>query len=195
MTTQHLLPIYMPDSTYGQEDTFEEWEANTAKLKSELEAEFGCDFEYTDIGPGWSEPAYVTMLPLDGLVIGAIMLFFKGKDIADSLAGWSEIFAKIKSFLTRGAVYPKEGAAIVAVKAIEQEIGRSPSSIRLIGYKTHNVTWEEEPELVETDISGVEGPRENDQGIAGIAHLFLIEADGQRFKVMVRGSEITVVEV
>jgi hypothetical protein len=43
--------------------------------------------------------------------VAAVMLFFKGKDIADSLKGWSELYQRVKDFLPRSPALPRAGAA------------------------------------------------------------------------------------
>jgi hypothetical protein len=52
--------IYFVDTTYGQEG--DQWEAESAALKAELEAEFGLPLQNDDIGPGWSFPVFAAQV-------------------------------------------------------------------------------------------------------------------------------------
>jgi hypothetical protein len=138
--TSDTLPVYIPDTTYGQEDDdYKTWQRQSRALKGELEREFQLPFEETDIGPGLSIPAFVTELHawlggLDDLVF----LLLLGRHLSEGWEWWSRQYEKLKPFLRRRARFPREGAAVLAMKAVEQSLGNAQSSVRLIGYTPWN---------------------------------------------------------
>jgi hypothetical protein len=187
------LFVIVINETYGGD------ESNYATLSENyrvgLENEFGVKFEETNIGPGFDIPAFftdlaITPIPLWSVVLGA---FFLGKPVDENLEAWTSIYAKLKKFLTRPVVVSRNGASVMAVKAVFDEIGGTPKCIRLLSYRPLHA-------FESDNLATVESSNEIDQAVPTInlgivRHVLEIEADGQYFRVSVHSKKTEVLRV
>lgn len=191
VTTQdgEVFLIAIADGSYGISD--EEWPAASAAYRRGLEAEFEADFEEGNIGPGADLPAFITMLqtptvPLWQLVVAAFLL---GKPIKDNWEAWRDMAQAIRAFFSRPAFLNRQSAAPIAVEAVANSVDGSPKSIRLLGYQVRTPLDATSAEEV---IEGIaDGP---DTLFLGFTrHVFELEADGERYRVEIEGTAISVV--
>jgi hypothetical protein len=176
--------IFIPDTTYGQNPDEGLWKEASARFKAKLEAEFETTFEESDIGPGFDIPAYVAYVALAlPFLHMALEVFFRGEEINKNLSAWSDIVRRLNPFRRRRAVFDRDAAAFVAYGQIAKKLGRTPSAIRLVGYRT--ISWSEETDTT-LEIVGISAaPATFSLGM--LDHAFQIEADGRAFRVYVKG--------
>ena len=180
--------IAIADGSYGVSD--EAWPKASEAFRRGLEAEFGVVFEEGNIGPGADLPAFITLLqtptvPLWQLLVAAFLL---GKPIKDNLDAWRDMARSVRVYFSRSAFLNRQSAVPIAVEAVADRIGGSPKAIRLVGYQVRTPL---DPTDAEDVIEGVdEGPVTLFLGFT--RHVFEVEADGERFRVEIEGTEISV---
>jgi len=187
--------IAVIDATYGVTEE-ENWDLEREKYRRGLEVEFSLPFADADIGPGASLPAFVTLLQGTATVPLWLLLtatFFLGKPLHENLKAWRDMAAKLRSFFKRPVYFNRQGAAVLAVEAVLDEMGGLPQTIRLTGYRTMHIS--------EPDDLGIL-PRDTDIGEAAptlflgfIRHIFEIEADGISFRISVEGKNAKVLRL
>lgn len=189
--TAHEPEPFLVAITDGSYEISEnDWPQASAAYRRGLEAEFEVGFEECNIGPGADLPAFITLLqtPMVPLWQLAVAGFLLGKPIKDNWEAWRDMARAVRTFFSRPAYLNRPSAAPVAVEAVADRIGGSPQSIRLLGYEVRHVT---EPMDAEEMIDGVgDGPDTLYLGF--VRHVFEVEADGERFRVGIAGSAVTV---
>jgi hypothetical protein len=188
------MKIYIPDATYGRDAG----ENESLRFRDTLTAEFQLPFEETDIGTRAGEPAFWTALADSWPFVAIVALFFSGKKIEENLDAWAKISKRLKPFIARGAIFDRDGAAILAIEGIQLALGKLPDSVRLVGYQTDCLLnrLNDPPEDWQGDRSPVTilAPP-LDQVQRATIHMLQIEADGRTFKVVVQGSRVFTMEL
>jgi hypothetical protein len=176
--------IIVDDETYPPQDE-EHWEKESEAFRVALEKRFGARFQEVNIGPGADIPAFLTVVattevPLWSTLIAA---FFFGKSINENLEAWRDIASKIRSLFTTRTTLNRNGAGVLAVEAVFEEMQGIPRTLKQLSYRTGLVLdsddFEEMPEAREIEQS----PPTINLGL--VRHIFEIEADGQKFRVSV----------
>jgi len=190
--------IFVVDESYDHIDEYvdwsdyaDEWEATEAASKiffNRIKSEFDVDFEEANIGPGADLPAFVTVIASNvvPLIPWLMAVFFSGKPIVDNIEAWRTILSKIKPFFRRTVVLNRNGAAVLAMDAVFQDMGGIPKKVALHGYK---------PSYGYNDAELVV-PKEIDDpmptlNLSMVKHVFHIDADGVSFVVTVDGTKVT----
>lgn len=185
--------VLVIDETYGINEERYETESEIYRLK--LEAEFGAGFQQANVGPGFDIPAFLTVLdtveiPLWSVIAGS---FFLGKPINENLQAWKQIYDRLIRFFDKPVVLSRNGAAVIAVQSVFEEMGGLPKALRLRSYK---VGFVNESDQLETLKSTEEiSPSPPTLNLGQVGHLFEIEADGTVFRVSVRGKETEIIQI
>jgi hypothetical protein len=190
--------IYVVDESYDRIGEYVNWDdfpdeaaatnAASQKFLERIKAEFGSEFEDVNVGPGADVPAFVTAITenIIPLLPWLMAIFFSGKPIVDNLGAWRTIYEKIRPFFTRDTLLNRNGAAVLAVEAVFEEMGGTPKTVVLRGYKA---------EYRHDDDQSTELPEHIEEpsptlNINMIKHVFQIEADGVTFVVKVDGTRV-----
>ncbi len=185
------LLIVVVDETYGIDDDL--WEAERERYRLGLEAEFGLVFKDADIGPGASLPAFATLLQMHvpAWVI-LFSLFFAGKNIKENCEAWRDLFGALKRFLQRPVYLNRQGAAVLAMKAVFDEMDGIPKSLQLLGYSSSHVAEPDQPKPEDDEVI-LDAPTTLYLGF--VRHIFVIVADGIKFRASVEGRQVTLVRL
>ena len=186
------LKIYIPDTTHA------EYESASSRFRDTLIAEFQLPFEETDIGTGAGEQAFWTTLTDAWPFVAAVAVFFSGKKIDENLEAWQKLFKRLGPFINRGAIFDRDGAAVLAIEGLRLALGKLPDSVRLVGYQTDSLLnrINDPPEEWQADRSPVSTIAPAlDQVQGATIHVLQIEADGRMFKVVVQGSSVVTMEL
>lgn len=184
--------LLVVDETYDSGDT---WAEESERYRLNLEKEFGVNFTGADIGPGASFPAFLTVLATTEVPLWAFLLgaFFLGKRIHENLEGWHDIGKKLRQFFKRPVYLSRNGAAVIAVEAVFEDIGGMPKTLRLCSYRISHLTTEREFEEAEISKEISAAPETLVLGFRW--HIFEIEADGVLFRVRVDGQKTRVIRL
>lgn len=182
------LLLAIQDGSYGVSD--DEWPEARDAFRRGLEAEFGVHFEEGNIGPSVDLPAFITLLQTPTVPLWQLALagFFLGKPIQDNWQVWRNMARAVRAFFSRPAYLNRQSAAPIAISAVMDELGGLPESIRLLGYGTRHIGDADEPGASLSEIE--KGPDTIYLGF--VRHVFEIEADGARFRVIIEGKTTTV---
>ena len=190
--------IFVIDESYDHIDEYVNWddhadecaatEAASRIFLNRIKSEFDADFEEANIGPGADLPAFVTVIASNvvPLIPWLMAVFFSGKPILDNTEAWRTILRKIKPFLRRTVVLNRNGAAVLAMEAVFEDMGGIPKKVMLHGYKPDY--RHDDAELVAP--TEIEDPMPT-QNLSKVKHVFHIEADGISFVVAVDGTKVT----
>jgi hypothetical protein len=186
------LKIYIPDATNA------ECEVASSRFRDSLVAEFQLSFEETDIGTGAGVQAFWTTLTDTWPFVAAAALFFSGKKIEENLEAWHKLFKRLTPFINRGAIFDRDGAAVLAIEGLRLALGKTPDSVRLVGYQTDSRLSRindpvEEWQADKNPVSTIARPLDQVQGET--IHFLQIEADSRMFKVIVYGSSAFTMEL
>lgn len=190
--------IFVVDESYDRIDEYVNWddytdewsttEAASGIFLDRISAEFAAEFEEANIGPGADLPAFVTVIASNivPLIPWLMAVFFSGKPIVDNIEAWRTILGKIRPFFSRTVVLNRNGAAVLAMDAVFEDMGGIPKKVVLHGYK---------PDYRYDDTELV-APREIEDSmptlnLSMVKHVFHIEADGVLFVVAVDGTNVT----
>lgn len=190
--------IFVINESYDRIGEYVDWhdypdeaaatDAASRAFLGRIEAEFGSEFEEVNVGSGADLPAFVTVITenIVPLLPWLMAVFFSGKPIVENLGAWRTIYEKIRPYFTRITLLNRNGAAVLAVEAVFEDMGGTPKTVVLRGYK---------PEYPHGDDEGVEPPEgiENPSptlNLSMIKHVFQIEADGVAFVVTVDGTNV-----
>jgi hypothetical protein len=189
--------IFIVDESYGRGSEFVESSqfadeiaitfAASRKYREELEEEFGEKFEeYVNVGPGADLPAFVTAISenMVPLLPWLMAVFFTGKPIVDNIEAWRKIFVYIRRYFSRPLLFNRQGAAVIAVESVLEEMNGIPKSIKLINYRGEYRYDEQEPTALSNTVISDAPPTLN---LSMLRHVFEIEADGVHFIVTVDG--------
>ena len=192
--TRFEIGIFFVDTTYGSEtnETDEQYSVKSAALKTQLEEEYELPLQEEDIAPGWSFPAFSTLV-VEYWPAGLIALFLAGEKIEKSIDAWPRLYDRLKSFLTRPIYLDRNGALVLASNAVITEYGTLPRSLTLTGYSVWFVL-EGEVAHDTSPIVGFAEPPTTDR-LSLVIHIFQIAADEKCFKVFVDGSKVQLIEM
>lgn len=191
-----LACVFFVDVTYGQADQSgmvpEENDGWNQALKSELEAELGAELEVADIWPGASLPAFLLEISTSPLpyVAAVVAIFFSGKKVEENLDAWERLYSRFSRLLKKDVYLSRTAAAAFALSKIFEEMGGTPTSVRLTAYYSRDTR---SPELETHDPVIQDEPRVEWQG--QIQHCFIVEADNQLFKATVSGNKCAIENV
>ena len=179
------------DEYVNWDDYTDEWSATEAAsgiFLDRISAEFAAEFEEANIGPGADLPAFVTVIASNivPLIPWLMAVFFSGKPIVDNIEAWRTILGEIRPFFSRTVVLNRNGAAVLAMDAVFEDMGGIPKKVVLHGYK---------PDCRYDDTELI-APREIEDSmptlnLSMVKHVFHIEADGVSFVVAVDGTNVT----
>jgi hypothetical protein len=157
-----------------------EYEASRIYLRS-IKAEFGVEFEEVNIAPNADLPAFVTALSNHIVPLSLLAVFFSGEKIVKNIDAWLDMFRRLKQYFSRPILLNRNGAAVIAIKAVFDHMDQQVTTLRLVSYK---ITY-----IGEEPTDGAEKVEEAPPTIElfTVKHIFKIEADGIRFLVKVDG--------
>lgn len=166
------------------------------KYRQALDQEFQSDFRTANIGPGADLPAFVTALnnvptPVE-VVLG---LFFSGALIKNNLDAWGKIYSRLRCFFSRPVLFARNGAAVLAVQAIFDELGELPKTIELLRYSKEDSLGYHKNNLAEIKLDKVISDNSPMIFLSRVVHLFEIEADGSIFRVAIDGKDVEIIRV
>lgn len=186
--------VIVIDETYPPEDE-ENWEQEREHYRLNLEEQYRVSFDDADVGPGADIPAFLTVIATTDIPLWSALLagFFFGKSINENLDAWGEIGRKIKGFFDRPVVLARHGAAVLAVGAVFEEMGGTPTSVKLLSYRVGHIGDSDDL----TDVAASNEIRENTPtlNLGYVRHIFEIEADGLRFRVGIEGKDTKVIRL
>ncbi|AUQ65714.1 hypothetical protein [Phaeobacter inhibens] len=189
--------IFVVDESYDRIDEYVNWddyadeeaatEAASKMFLSRVKSEFDVDFEEANIGPGADLPAFVTVIASNvaPLIPWLMAVFFTGKPIIDNIEAWRTILSKIRPFFRRTVVLNRNGAAVLAMDAVFENMGGIPKKVVLHGYKP-DYSYDDAELVAPMEI---EDPMPT-LNLSMIKHVFHIEADGVSFVVAVDGTKV-----
>lgn len=190
--------VFVVDESYDRINEYVDWddyadeqsaiEAASKVFLDRIKAQFDADFEESNIGPGADLPAFVTAIASNivPLIPWLMAIFFSGKPIVDNIEAWRIILGKIRPFFSRTVVLNRNGAAVLAMDAIFEDMKGIPKKVILHGYKP-DYRYDDAPLVAPTEI---EDPTPT-LNLSMVKHVFHIEADGVSFIVAVDGSKAT----
>ena len=189
--------IFVVYESYDRIDEYVDWgdyadeleaaEAASKKFLDRIKTEFDADFEEVNVGPGADLPAFVTVIASNvvPLIPWLMAIFFSGKPIVENIDAWRTLLSKIRPFFRRTVVLNRNGAAVLAMDAVFQDMGGIPKKVVLHGYKPGH---RYDTELVTP--TGIDDPMPT-LNLSQLKHVFHIEADGVSFVVEVDGTKVT----
>ena len=190
--------IFVIDESYDRIGEYVNWDdyadegaatdAASQIFLSRIKSEFDADFDEANIGPGADLPAFVTVIAsnLVPLIPWLMAVFFSGKPIVDNIEAWRALLSKIKPFFRRTVVLNRNGAAVLAMDAVFEEMGGIPKKVVLHGYKP-DYRYDDTQLIAPAEI---EDPMPT-LNLSMVKHVFHIEADGVSFIVAVDGFKAT----
>ncbi len=185
--------VLVVDETYGCDE--ETYISDSENYRRQLERDFRVTFVPANIGAGADIPSFLTVIATASVPVWVVVLgaFFLGKPINENLTAWREIAAKLRRFFSRPVVLSRNGAAVIAVDAVLEQMGGLPKSIHLVSYRAHYAGFDDKlvslPKANEIEASP---PVLN---LGHIQHVFDIEVDGENFRVGVSGKNVELVKV
>ncbi|MCV6595509.1 MAG: hypothetical protein OIF40_00305 [Mangrovicoccus sp.] len=189
--------IFVVDESYDRIAEYVDWDeyvdegaAEDAASKiflSRIKSEFDSEFDNANICPGADLPAFVTAITSNviPLIPWLMAVFFSGKPIVDNIEAWRTIISKIRPFFRRTIILNRNGAAVLAMDAVFEDMGGLPKKVVLHGYKP-DYACEDTALFVPTEI---EDPMPT-LNLSRVKHVFHIEADGILFVVSVEGTNV-----
>lgn len=111
-------------------------------------------------------------------------MFFSGKPIIDNIEAWRAILGKIRPFFSRTVVLNRNGAAVLAMDAVFEDMGGIPKTVVLRGYRPayrYDETKLGAPQEIEEPAPTLD--------LSMVKHVFHIEADGISYVVAVDGAK------
>ncbi len=186
------LFVIIIDETY---DHSTDWEADSERYRQGLERDFKTGFQTVDIGSGADLPAFLTNLANATVPLwsATLAVFFLGKQIKENLDAWGEMVRAIKRFFPRPVVLARNGAAVLAIQAVFDQMDGIPKSVRLLRYRSGNIF---EDDAFDRHWRGTEiEDSPPTQTLDRIIHLFEIEADGLLYRVEVRDMKTKIARI
>lgn len=189
--------VFVVDESYDRIDEYvnwddyaDEWAATEAASEiflGRIRAEFDAEFEEANIGPGADLPAFVTVVASNivPLIPWLMAIFFSGKPIVDNIEAWRTLLGRIRPFFSRTVVLNRNGAAVLAMDAVFEDMGGIPKQVILHGYKPR---YRYDDDLISP--IEIEDPMPT-LNLSIVKHVFSIEADGISYVVAVEGTKAT----
>lgn len=187
---ENEIVIAIIDETYDRDE--DSYETESLKYVHSLREEFGEVFEKSNIGPGADIPAVVTVLKenLLPLLPWLLAAFFSGKPMVENIDAWRKILSTVQKYFSRPSVVNRNGAAVLAIGAIMEDLGGTPRSIKLKSYRPAAV-WDVDDFEKLTGLDEIAGSPEIIT-LGMVFHLFEIEADTVNYLVGVNGTKVLI---
>lgn len=188
------IQVFIIDETY---DHYENWEEVSERFRISLEAEYNLKFKEANIGPSADVPAFLTTLITSSFQVPVwtviLCLFFSGKLIRDNFDAWQDMAKRIAKFFNHHVVFSRNGASIIAMKAVLDDLGMAPKTIKLISYRFDMIFSVEELAALEasSEINESLNPIFLGQGW----HIFEIQLDDVLLRVGVDGETAYVINI
>lgn len=185
--------LFVIDQSYTEDH--EDVEAVSDQYRRELEAEYGVTAIEADIGPSASIPAFLVAIATATVPLWALApaIFFAGKPIRENFEAWAEIARTIRGYFKRPVILARNGAAALAFESVMGELARTPTTLKLVSYRTLHQSNVEDFKSLERSDQIEDGADTLFLGFA--SHVFEIEADGRLFRTLVDGREVTTLEI
>ena len=192
--------IFVVDESYDRTDEYVDMDKYTEEVDwteaasriflKQIEGEFQSDFEEVNVGPGADLPAFVTAITSNiiPLIPWLMAVFFSGKPIVDNMAAWRTIYEKIRPYFSRITLLNRNGAAVLVMEAVFEDMDGLPKSVVLRGYKSEFRNGENDEISPPQAIEGAP-PTLN---LSMDKHVFDIKADGVEFIVIVDGTKVEI---
>ena len=183
--------VIVDDETYPPRDE-ENWEQESEEFRISLEKRFGVGFQEVNIGPGADIPAFLTIIATTEIPLWSALIaaFFFGRSINENLEAWRDIASKLRNFFTNKTTLARHGAGVVAIEAVFDEMDGLPKTIKLLSYRAGFIRDSDDLTSVSPSTKIAENVPTLNLGY--VRHIFEIEADGQKFRVSVDGSQTKV---
>jgi hypothetical protein len=185
--------VLVVDETYGGDE--ETYITDSENYRKQLEQDFHVSFVPANIGAGADIPSFLTVIATAAIPVWVVVLsaFFLGKPVNENLSAWREIASKLHRFFSRPVVLSRNGAAVLAVEAVLDEMDGLPKSIHLLSYRAHYAGFGDKlVSLPTSDEIGASPPVLN---LGHLQHVFEIDADGTRFRVGVSGKDLELARI
>ncbi len=181
--------VCVVDDSYGKpsdlEEELHEW------FKSELENEFSQIFEEVDVAPGYSVPAFATLVQVVSDYWPALVAtFFLAKPVSENLEVWIRAAKTIRCYFVRpDIVLGRNAAAALAIEAVFEDMGGIPKTIECVGYHWRDRRFSED-EIDTSERQKIErGPRTEYLSMA--IQVFKIRADRVEYEVIIDGKSVS----
>lgn len=188
------IQVFIIDKTY---DHYDEEGPASERFRISLEAEYNLKFKEANIGPSADVPAFLTTLlnssfqvPIWTVILG---LFFSGKLIRDNFDAWHDMAKRIAKFFNHQVVFSRNGASIIAMKAVLDELGTVPKTIQLISYRFDMIFSVEE--LASLEVSSEINESLNPIFLGQGWHIFEIRLDEVLLRVGINGETAHIVRI
>ena len=119
--------VCIVDDSYGKPSDLDE-EQQYEWYKAQLEKEFSQKFEEVDVAPGYSLPAFATIVQIATEYWPVLVAtFFLAKPVSENLEAWRNAANSIKKYFSRpDVVLGRNPAAALAVEAVLTTWGPFP---------------------------------------------------------------------
>jgi hypothetical protein len=179
--------VCIVDDSYGKPSDLDE-EQQYEWYKAQLEKDFSQKFEEVDVAPGYSLPAFATIVQIATEYWPALVAtFFLAKPVSENLETWRNVANSIKKYFSRpDVVLGRNAAGALAVEAVFNDLGGIPKKIECLQYFWRDRRFKEDDfsngELIQ------DGPRTEYLSMA--VHFYRIRADGIEFEVEIKGKTV-----
>ena len=186
---ENNIIICFTHSSHAPDEIWDEEQYSIA-VREALIAEFHVEVEEVDIHPGASLSAYATFISenIVPLLPWLIAAFFSAKPIRDNLSVWLDVARRIRQFMSQPIELSRNGAAVLAVEAVFEDLGGIPRSVQLL---KHSVKFrgDSEDDEAHDDAHSLEVAQRTEY-ISTTAHRFEVLADGVTFFVDIEGTKV-----
>lgn len=160
------------------------------ELQRELEDEYNLPVGHTSVGTGAAEPGFLVALP-SAIIGGAIWLFFQGKKLQPNIDAWKHFYNRyFVKFFKRNPSFDRSGALILAILALNERLGKAPTSIHIVSYNRRSNRMD-----LDDIVPGNLGEIDKRSRIeAATIHVFKIIADGSPYTIHVHGRDVSFIE-
>lgn len=119
--------VCIVDDSYGKPSDLDE-EQQYEWYKAQLEKEFSQKFEEVDVAPGYSVPAFATIIQIATEYWPLLVAtFFLAKPVSENLETWRNAANSIKKYFSRpDVVLGRNAAAALAIEAVFDDMGAFP---------------------------------------------------------------------
>jgi hypothetical protein len=187
--------VYIPDPAHGEGDWSEAGDSGprkgpSAEFRHAVEAEYNLEFRFTSIGTGAAFASVELLSDPYRDAAAAVAVFFTGKTIKEGLEGWAWIYTQLSKFFRHEPTFDRNGAAVLAYKAVADRLGHVPASFQLKGFANqHRLAFPDPSNLPDLgELSTIDLPVDRVQ--RAVVYVFQILADGRDFRVEVDGHDV-----
>lgn len=180
--------ICIIDNAYGKSGVTEE-DGYFDATKAAFELKYQQSFEEVDVAPGYSIPAYATLVQIASETWPyAVATFFLAKPIKENFAVWIGAAKSIRRFFKEDdVVLGRNAAAVLAVDTALQKVTSPPKEIECISYywvdRRFEGSKDETPDVCKVAPST--------EYLSMAIQVFYIRVDNTEFKVSIEGKLVT----